>query len=471
MLIGRTEESARLKALLQSNKSEFIALYGRRRVGKTYLVRETFNYQFAFQHTGLYGASMGDQLREFQTSLRLYGQPPQAVPKSWYDAFSQLQELLANITTNKKVIFIDELPWMDTSKSGFISALEHFWNSWASARRDVILIVCGSATSWIMDKVILNHGGLHNRLTGRILLQPFTLRECELFAQSQGLVLSRKDLIESYMIMGGIPYYWTFLQRGMSLAQNIDRLFFQASGELFLEFQALYASLFKNATLHISIVEALGKRKAGLQRQEILDTAQLRDSGVFSKALNELEYCGFIRKYYAYDKKRKEAIYQLIDNYTLFYYQYIRANEHNDEHFWSLSLSSALHRTWAGIAFERVCMQHIAQIKRALGIDGVLTNVYSWQTKATNDYPGAQIDLLIDRQDGIINICEAKFSTMPYCMSQEDEKDLNRRQAVFAHHTKTTKGIHPILLTTYPPIENVYLRSVQKVITMEELFR
>ena len=260
MLIGRTEESARLKALLQSNKSEFIALYGRRRVGKTYLVRETFNYQFAFQHTGLYGASMGDQLREFQTSLRLYGQPPQAVPKSWYDAFSQLQELLANITTNKKVIFIDELPWMDTSKSGFISALEHFWNSWASARRDVILIVCGSATSWIMDKVILNHGGLHNRLTGRILLQPFTLRECELFAQSQGLVLSRKDLIESYMIMGGIPYYWTFLQRGMSLAQNIDRLFFQASGELFLEFQALYASLFKNATLHISIVEALGKR-------------------------------------------------------------------------------------------------------------------------------------------------------------------------------------------------------------------
>lgn len=470
MLIGRIEEAARLKALLQSCKSEFIALYGRRRVGKTYLVRETFNYQFAFQHTGLYGASMSDQLREFQTSLRMYGHKSQATPKSWYEAFAQLQELLANLSSEKKVIFIDELPWMDTSKSGFISALEHFWNAWASARRDIILIVCGSATSWIMDKVILNHGGLHNRLTGRILLQPFTLRECELFAQAQGLVFSRKDMVEAYMIMGGIPYYWTFLQRGMSLAQNIDRLFFQSSGELFLEFQALYASLFKNATLHISIVEALGKRKAGLLRQEILDIAQLRDSGVFSKALNELEYCGFIRKYYAYDKKRKDAIYQLIDNYTLFYYQYIRANEHNDEHFWSSSLSSALHRAWAGIAFERVCMQHIIQIKKALGIEGVLTNVYSWQTKATDDYPGAQIDLLLDRQDGIVNICEAKFSAMPYCMSQEDENNLHRRQSVFVHHTKTTKAVHPILLTTYSPIENVYLRSVQKVITMEELF-
>lgn len=470
MLIGRQEEAMRLQALLKSDKSEFVAVYGRRRIGKTYLIRESYNYRFAFQHTGLYGASTADQLKEFYGSMRSYGLKSTVRPKTWYEAFEQLQEVLNNSGDDKKVIFIDELPWMDTAKSNFISALEHFWNAWASARKDIVLIVCGSATSWIMDKIILNYGGLHNRLTARILLQPFTLKECELFAQAQGLVMSRKDLIEAYMIMGGVPYYWTFLQKGLSLAQNIDRLFFQSSGELYLEFQALYASLFKNATLHVAIVEALGNNKGGLNRQDILDIAKLNDNGVFTKALNELEYCGFVRKYYAVDKKRKQAIYQLIDNYTLFYYQYILTNAYNDQHFWSSSLASTRHSTWAGIAFERVCMQHVEQIKAALGISGVLTNVYSWQTKPTDELPGAQIDLLIDRQDGVINLCEAKFSSTPYVMTQEEELALVRRQAVFVHHTKIAKTVHPILLTTFPPVENVYLRAVQKVITMDQLF-
>ena len=226
MIVGRKEESARLKALLQSTQSEFVAVYGRRRVGKTYLIRETFNYRFAFQHTGIYNASLHEQLIEFQSSLRMYGLKRQSRLRTWREAFEQLQELVAALPDEKKVIFIDELPWMDTAKSGFVSALEHFWNAWASARKDIVLIVCGSATSWIMDKIILNYGGLHNRLTGRILLQPFTLGECELFAQAQQLTMSRKDIVEAYMVMGGIPYYWSFLQRGLSLAQNIDRLFF-----------------------------------------------------------------------------------------------------------------------------------------------------------------------------------------------------------------------------------------------------
>ncbi len=470
MIVGRKEESARLKALLQSTQSEFVAVYGRRRVGKTYLIRETFNYRFAFQHTGIYNASLHEQLIEFQSSLRMYGLKRQSRLRTWREAFEQLQELVAALPDEKKVIFIDELPWMDTAKSGFVSALEHFWNAWASARKDIVLIVCGSATSWIMDKIILNYGGLHNRLTGRILLQPFTLGECELFAQAQQLTMSRKDIVEAYMVMGGIPYYWSFLQRGLSLAQNIDRLFFQPTGELYLEFQALYASLFKNSSLHIAIVEALGKSRMGLLRQDILDSAKIMDSGAFSKALNELEYCGFIRKYNAIDKKRKEAVYQLIDSYTLFYYQYICTNKYNDRNFWSSTLLSNRHHSWAGVAFERVCLLHIRQIKRALGIEGVLTNVYSWQTKPTDEYPGAQIDLLIDRQDGIINLCEAKFSSMPYCMTKEDSDALVRKQAVFMHHTRLSKAVHPILLTTYPPMENQYLYSVQAVITMDELF-
>lgn len=470
MIIGRKNELSRLQNLLSSDQSEFYAVYGRRRVGKTYLIREAFNYRFTFQHTGLANAKMSMQLAEFQRSLQLCGAKRQARPKNWYEAFWQLQDFLLESKSEKKVLFLDELPWMDTAKSNFISALEHFWNNWCSTRKDIILIVCGSATSWIMDKIILDHGGLHNRLTGRILLQPFSLAECESYASMQGLKLSRKDLMEAYMIWGGIPYYWSLLQRGQSLSQNIDRLFFHPTGEMALEFQALYASLFKNSQMHVAIVETLGKNNAGMQREQVLSASKIEDSSAFSKALNDLEYCGFIRKYNALDKKKKGTLYQLIDNFTLFYYRFISENSNHEEHFWSSSLNTSVHNSWAGLAFERVCMQHIPQIKHALGISGVLSNVYSWSTKKNDEHPGAQIDLLIDRQDNIINLCEARFSTEPYIMTQNDEDDLLRRQTVFRQVTKTKKAIHPILLTTYPPVENAHLNVVQAVITMENLF-
>lgn len=471
MLVGREYESDRLRSLLDSDKSEFVAVYGRRRVGKTYLIRETFNYHFAFQHSGLSGGNMQQQIDEFRNSMMLSGWKEKKRPENWYDAFHQLAELLAASKDDKKVVFIDEMPWMDTPRSNFISALEHFWNGWASARKDIILIVCGSATSWIMDKVILDHGGLHNRLTNRIFLQPFTLRECEQMANLQGIVLSRKELLEIYMIMGGIPYYWSYLQRGMSMAQNIDRLFFNPKGELYLEFDALYASLFKNSQLHIAVVAALAGCKRGLSREEILTATSLTDNGKFDKALRDLEYCGFIRKYNMIDKKSKGALYQLMDNYTLFYYHFIRNNEHNDQHFWSNSQGKPIHLSWTGLGFERVCMQHVDQIKAALGVSGVLTNVYSWRTVKTDEHPGVQIDLLIDRSDNVINLCEAKFSADYYTFVQEDEADLLLRQSVFRLVTKTKKSIHPLLITTHGLTPNRYSGIIQNVVTVDDLFK
>ena len=470
MIIGRKEEQQILHSAAQSENSEFVAVYGRRRVGKTYLIRETFGYKFTFQHTGLAKGNTKEQLFSFAISLRDAGYDDCPIPKSWLEAFSLLSTYLKNSTDEKKIVFLDELPWMDTPRSNFISAFEHFWNGWASARKDIVLIICGSATSWIINKVINDHGGLHNRVTKQIALQPFTLKECEMFAQSKGLEMSRYQLAECYMVFGGIPYYWSLLEKGLSLAQNIDKIIFAKNGKLSNEFNQLYASLFKSPEQYIDIVTALGKKKVGMTREEIIAATDKYSNGALSKVLDELEYCGFIRKYNGFDKKSKQAIYQLIDNYTLFYFKFIQQNENNDEHFWSASIDSAMHRAWSGLAFERLCMAHTQQIKAALGIAGVLSNVYSWCKEADETSDGAQIDLLIDRKDQVINLCEMKYSLSEYIIDAEYEQKLRNKKSAFINATNTRKAVHLTMVTTFGIKANVHSGIVQNEITLEDLF-
>ena len=470
MIIGRKEEQQILHSAAQSENSEFVAVYGRRRVGKTYLIRETFGYKFTFQHTGLAKGNTKEQLFSFAISLRDAGYDDCPIPKSWLEAFSLLSTYLKNSTDEKKIVFLDELPWMDTPRSNFISAFEHFWNGWASARKDIVLIICGSATSWIINKVINDHGGLHNRVTKQIALQPFTLKECEMFAESKGLEMSRYQLAECYMVLGGIPYYWSLLEKGLSLAQNIDKIIFAKNGKLSNEFNQLYASLFKSPEQYIDVVTALGKKKAGMTREEIIAATDMYSSGTLSKVLDELEYCGFIRKYNGFDKKSKQAIYQLIDNYTLFYFKFIQQNENNDEHFWSASIDSAMHRAWSGLAFERLCMAHTQQIKAALGIAGVLSNVYSWRKEADDMSDGAQIDLLIDRKDQVINLCEMKYSLSEYIIDAEYEQKLRNKKSVFINTTNTRKAVHLTMVTTFGIKTNAHSGIVQNEITLEDLF-
>lgn len=474
MLIGRESEKQVMLNAVASAYSEFIAVYGRRRVGKTFLIRETFNYRFTFQHTGIADAKTKEQLLNFRSSLRQAGWTDCPEPSSWLAAFDLLAELISRSKEKKKVIFLDELPWMDFPKSNFIPALEHFWNGFASSRKDIVLIVCGSATSWIVNKVINSHGGLHNRVTQKILLKPFTLRECELFVQDKGIEMSRYQILENYMIMGGVPYYWNFLQKGVSLAQNIDRIFFSESGELADEFHSLYASLFKNPNAYIAVVTALGKKKVGMTREEIIRESKLPDNGLFSKVLEELEYCGFIRRYTVLGKKVKSAIFQLIDSYTLFYFKFIRNNTPRNERFWSASIDSAMHRAWCGYAFERVCLLHVPQIKRRLGIEGVLSNVYSWHTnsgkEAASAEKGAQVDLLIDRNDQVINLCEMKFSVSEFGIDKVYDAELRNKKAAFISGTKTRKAVHLTLVTTYGLKANEYAGSIQSEVVMDDLF-
>ena len=479
MLIGREREIGQLKSAYQSEYSEFVAVYGRRRIGKTFLVRETFNYKFTFQHSGLAKSKMRKQLESWKSSLKDCGGTPSRIPSSWLEAFDQLKELINKSHEKKKVIFIDEMPWMDTKRSDFVPALEHFWNGWASARKDILLIVCGSATSWIINKIIKDHGGLHNRVTHKIHLHQFTLKECEQYSRQLKLGMTKKQIMECYMVMGGVPYYWSFLDRSISFAQNIDNIFFSEDAPLRGEFDELYSSLFRNPEPYIHVIDTLGKKLSGMTREELKENGKLSANGNLTKILEDLEYCGFIRRYSNLGNTSHRSVYQLIDFYTLFYYKYIKVNKHRDRHFWTKNLGTPQHNTWCGLAFERVCLMHIDQIKRALSIAGIMSSEYSWRSQKDKGIDeetsqtksrGAQIDLLIDRSDDVIDVCEMKYYAEEYAFNQDEYTKLQNRMLRLAEETKTRKAVQAILITTYGLKQNEYSDIVQSVVTMNDLF-
>ena len=470
-MTGRDKELAILRNAVTDDYSHFIAVYGRRRVGKTFLIREAFNYRFTFQHAGLSKGGLNEQIFEFESSIKDAGGTPNGKRKNWLEAFEDLKDIVRASTEKKKIIFIDELSWMDTQNGDLLVALENFWNGWASARRDIVLIVCASATSWMMSKVIHNKGGLYNRLTEQIHLKPFTLAECEDYVKARGLALTRNQILQYYMIFGGVPYYWDFLEKGFSIPQNVDRILFAADAPLKDEYKYLYASVYKNPTVHITIVETLGKKKAGMTREEIISNSGLINSGDLSVKLDELESCGFIRKYYSYGMKKKNAVYQLIDNFTLFYYQFMNNNP-MDEHFWSNQINTPAVNTWQGLAFERVCMEHILQIKQKLGISGIYTDINSWYGKENKEKGilGSQIDLLIVRKDQVINLCEMKYSNAEYIMTANDDESIRRKTEDLIHATGTKYAIYPTMITTYGIADNAYAGSIQSVVTLDDLF-
>jgi hypothetical protein len=470
-MIGRKQEIELLEQAYDSSRSEFIAIYGRRRVGKTFLVRQLFTDKFAFTYSGMPNVSTKVQLHNFYKELLAQGYKAQSAPKNWTDAFFMLRELVASRPEGRKVIFLDELPWMDGRQSSFLPAFENFWNAWASARNDILLIICGSATSWIVKKILHNRGGLHNRLTNQICLQPFNLKECEEYVTEMGLPLNRQQVIEGYMVFGGIPFYWSLLERNKNLSQNIDSLFFGRNAKLKDEFQELYRSLFVRPEVYVGIIRSLGTKKVGMTRDEIISSANLDSGGKLTGYLEDLENCGFIRRYQAIGAKAKNALYQLVDNFTLFYFRFMDGKNITDTNYWSKIQIAPVYHNWSGLAFERICLLHSEQIKKTLGISGVITNEYSWRTAATEEHPGAQIDLLIDRSDKAINLCEIKYSDGPYTIDKKYMENLRNKAALFRLLTKTRKGIAMTMITNYGLVKNSYsMNSIHSQITADDLF-
>ncbi len=454
-----------------SGRPEFVAVYGRRRVGKTYLIREYFNRNFAFYTTGVSGLNMKGQLKTFYGQLLEYGSSCKNEPKDWFKAFRMLKELLEQENVHRDpassriVVFIDELPWLDTPKSNFKSALDFFWNSWASSREDVMLIVCGSATSWIINNLLNDTGGLYNRITRSIHLQPFTLHECEELYRINNISMTRQQIIQSYMVFGGIPYYINCMDRRLSLAQNIDALIFNETGQLHYEFSRLYSSLFRNSKRHMMIIRALAKTGSGMTRSELTKQKGISDGQGLTKALEELTQCGFIRKYLNLTKDLHSWYYQVIDPFTLFHLRFI---ENSTVKSWLLHVGTPGYYSWCGNAFELVCLLHIPQIKAVLGIQGVESSEYSWRSRKSE--PGAQIDLVIDRKDDVINICEIKYVEGSFRINASYEKQLQNKVTSFRRETAAVKAIHLTIITGSGLSHNAHSGIIMNEITGDDLF-
>lgn len=462
-IIGRDAEIERLKSLYDNKSPEFVVIYGRRRVGKTFLIDQFFKDRFTFKITGLAKKDKQAQLRNFGNALKRYGSPLCPNPSNWIDAFESLRILLEN-TKGKKVVFIDELPFMYTKRSDLIVALEHFWNDWGCSCDDLLLIVCGSATSWITKRILKNKGGLHNRVTAKIYLRPFNLGECREYLSEAGFRYEEKDIVECYMVMGGIPYYLSLLDKGLSLAQNVDQMFFRRKGKLDGEFENLYASLFENSGPYIKVIEALSKRNSGMTRKEIQDATKLPDGGGLTTVLSDLDDCDIIRRYTSFGKKENDAIYQLTDFYTIFYFKFIKKYGTSDKDFWAYQTSTPTHNTWAGIAFEQVCLYHHLQIEKKLGISGMLTETFSWRNG------NSQIDLVIKRADKVINLCEIKWWDGQFSITKKYRDELENKIESFRSSLKLRRTLHLVLVTTFGLRHNEYSGIVQNEITMHDLF-
>ena len=475
-MIGREKEIKELNRLYCSKKAEFVAIYGRRRVGKTFLVNETFKGKMAFHHAGLSPLEMDGrgtlaaQLNHFYVSLKYYGMKEDTKPESWFDAFYMLEKLLDEKDDgSRQVVFIDEMPWMDTPRSGFITAFEGFWNSWGCGRSNLMVIVCGSANSWILDKLINNHGGLYGRVTYEIKLSPFNLVECEELFIENNVRLSRYDIVQSYMMLGGIPYYLGYFKEGNSVPQNIDDMFFSKSSVLKDEFHRLFVSAFERPEDIKRIVKLLYTNRMGYKRKEISEKIGIKEGEKLTECLNALIASDFVIKYVPFGKNKKEVYYKLVDPFCLFYLHFVDNKDSLAVDFWKQNASSQSVSSWRGLAFENVCFNHIKQIKDVLGISGVKTSESAWIKKTAEK--GSQIDLLITRDDNIVNMCEIKFYSKELVVDKKLYNTLIERQGMLEESISSKMVVHNTLITTMGLKYNEYSSVFSRVITLEDLFK
>ncbi len=477
-MIGRKKEAELLNRLYNDDKAHFVAVYGRRRVGKTYLINEVFNNKITFKHSGVsllefksskMKSQLKYQLKSFYNSLIYSGMEPQKCPTNWFDAFLMLELYLKSVDDgSRQLIFIDELPWLDTPKSGFMSAFESFWNNWACSRKNLMLVVCGSATSWITDKLINNHGGLYNRLTCEIKLEPFTLKECEQYFSENDIKFSRYDITSAYMICGGIPYYLSYFYKGYSLAQNIDNLFFKKNAPLNDEFDRLFASVFANGGFMKALIKVIGNKRIGCTRKQIVEELGIDSNGMLTSALNALVSSDFIERYVPFGKKIEH--YKVIDQFCNFYLKFMEESPNLSEDFWLSNISNQAIVSWKGLVFENICFSHIAQIKKALEIAGVNSEQSSWSKTYPDDSDGLQIDMIIKRNDNIINMCEIKFYGSELTIDKQMDRKIRYRISQLENETNKKFSIRSVLITTYGLANSEYNGIFSNVITLDDLF-
>ena len=481
LIIAREREKAELERLMNEPTAQMLAVYGRRRTGKTFLIREYFEDNFAFKHTAVSPMELKErgegeliyrvQLNEFAASLRKYGRKDESPINDWFEAFHRLEALIdSKRKKGKLVVFIDELPWLDTPRAGFLSAFEHFCNDYAMGKHNMLLIVCGSATSWMLDNLINNKGGLYGRSTCEMHIHPFTLKDTERYLQWRGLTLDRYDVTQAYMLTGGVAYYLSYFKPGRSLAQNVDEVFFSADGFMQKEYDRLFTSLFADNTNYRRIVEVLSGNRYGLTREAISEKSGVALGGTLSGMLKALVQSDLVSMYWNFGESKRIQYFKLTDMFCLFYLGFVQKNPTTNRTYWHDNQNSPRVNSWRGRAFEDVCFVHQQQVKRAVGIDGVQAEVYPWHATGDAASPGAQIDMLIDRADRVMNLCEMKFTQSDYVISKDYDERLRNKIAALQEMTRSKRNVQVVLVTTYGLKQNMYSGRVQRVVTLEDLF-
>ncbi len=480
-IIGRKQELKMLKEVWSSREAELLAIYGRRRVGKTHLIREFFSSKGTyFELTGQKDGSLHDQLDNFikAFSQTFFQAIPLRTPSSWKEAFELVTAQINNIPkTQKLTIFFDELPWLATKRSKMLQAFDYFWNHYWSKNSKLVVVVCGSAASWMLEHLINAKGGLHNRLTRIILLKPFNLKDTQEFLRHRGISFQHKQILDLYMVFGGIPYYLKQIRKGKSPAQNINKICFQREGLLYGEFHRLFHSLFDAYNTNLSIVKAIAKSWSGISRIELIRITKILSGGSLDKRLEELETAGFIQSYIPYGQKKKGHYYRVIDEYTLFYLRWIEPMKdrgiEGGKSYWQTKSSTAQANAWSGYSFENICLKHIDQIQEALGIQSIATETGSWRfvPKKGSLESGAQIDLLFDRDDDIITLCEIKYSQKAYSLDKGYAKKLIQKIEAFEKQTSTNKQIFLALITISGLKKTIWSEElIHNVVTLNSLF-
>ncbi len=471
IVVGREIEISKLNALLEYDNAELVMVYGRRRVGKTYIIKNTYGTKMDFQFTGGKFTDTDEHLEQWALKLTeaAAGKIHFETPKDWLQAFRQLQTYLDSLRSSKKrIVFLDEVPWLDKHKSGFLAALEYHWNDWMTDQ-NLILVLCGSATSWMLKNIMNNAAGLHNRVTRHLKMVPFTLAETEKFLLWKQIKWTKSEIITIYLALGGIPYYLEQLSFKKSAIQNIDDLLFNPSGELKNEFQNLYRSLFDNYTAYETVVKAIGTKRKGLTRSEIIQRTKIENGGGLTKIITELEECSFIESYIPFGKKIQNSLYHLTDEYTAFYFHFSPLKKGKGS-FVSLS-QSASYKSWTGYAFENLCMRHKDKLAVALGISGMYYTTPSFYHKADTESEGFQIDLLIDRADNVITICEVKYYNTVYELSKKEMEAIHNKIEKFRKISRTKKQILYTLITSNGLKPNQYsIGTVANTIGAKDLF-
>ena len=479
-MIGREKEINELENLYHKNSSTLLALYGRRRIGKTYLINHVFNNRLSFKHTGLSPLEKENltddefnakQLEHFYNSLLDVNFKCDVIPKNWMQAMQYLKQYIKSLDQNKKqVIFIDELPWLDYPKSDFFLAFEGFWNNFGSCTDNLLCIICGSATSWMLNKIINNHGGLYGRVNYEMKLSPFTLLETEEYFLENEIVLPREEITKAYMAVGGIPYYLGYFEKGESLAQNINRLFFEKNAKLQNEFNRLFASVFNNYEQVKKIVILLSKSNNGYNRKQICERLNISDGGSLSEMLNSLIACDFLTKYYSAFASKRDVYYKLVDPFCIFYLKFVQNKVNLEPDLFKIAYSSPAVINFYGHAFENVCFNHTLQIKKALGIEGVVTEFLPFKSNYEDDI-NTQIDMIIIRNDRVINICEIKFKSINFIVDSEYYVKVCRRQELIETKIPKKYIIVNTLICSSKLAKNSYSGVFNKVITLDDLFK